>query len=121
MKTMRYVAILLIVLAFNACDSDPKIARQKYLETGNRYFKNGKYREAVIFYKRALQKDAKFPEAYYQLGLAEMKSGKPVEAMRAFQRCVELDKNNTDAATKLAEIYLAAYAKSENKPKNLLK
>jgi tetratricopeptide (TPR) repeat protein len=119
---MKFAAILLmIVLAFTGCDSDPKVARQKYLDTGNRYFKNAKYREAVIFYKRALQKDARFPEAYYRLGLAEMKNGQPIAAMRAFQRCVELDKDNTDAASKLAEIYLAAYAKAESKPKSLLK
>jgi tetratricopeptide (TPR) repeat protein len=118
---MKFAAVLLIVFAFVGCDSDPKVARQKYLDTGNRYFKNAKYREAVIFYKRALQKDARFAEAYYRLGLAEMKNGQPIPAMRAFQRCVELDKDNTDAASKLAEIYLAAYAKAESKPKNLLK
>ena len=121
MNTIKIAALFLLALAFAGCDSDPKVARQKYLETGNRYFKNGKYREAVIFYRRALQKDARFAEAYYQLGNAEMKSGKPIEAMRAYQRCVELDQNNTDAATKLAEIYLAAYSRSETKPKNLLK
>lgn len=120
-NTTKLAAILLIALAFVGCDNDPKVARQKYLETGNRYFKNGKYREAVIFYRRALQKDGRFAEAYYALGNAELKSGKPMEALRAYQRCVELDRNNTDAASKLAEIYLAAYARSETKPKNVLK
>lgn len=120
-KTIKLAAIFILCLAFVGCDSDPKVARQKYLETGDRYTKNGKYREAIIFYKRALQKDAKFAQAYYQLGNAEMKNGSPINAMRAYQRCVELDQSNIDAATKLAEIYLAAYSKSEQKPKNLLK
>ena len=120
-NTSKLAAILLIALAFVGCDNDPKAARQKYLETGNRYFKNGKYREAVIFYRRALQKDGRFAEAYYALGNAELKAGKPIDALRAYQRCVELDKNNTDAASKLAEIYLSAYAHSETKPKNMLK
>ncbi len=121
MKMMKLAAMVLLAIAFTGCDSDPKVARQKYLETGDRYFKNEKYREAIIFYKRALQKDARFAQAYYQLGNAELKRGSPIEAMRAYQRCVELDQNNTDAASKLAEIYLAAYSKSEVKPKNLLK
>ena len=121
MNKMKIAALLLLTLAFVGCDSDPKVARQKYLETGDRYFKNAKYREAIIFYKRALQKDARFAQAYYQLGNAELKRGSPMEAMRAYQRCVELDTNNTDAASKLAEIYLAAYSRSETKPKNLLK
>ena len=121
MKVLKSVVFLLIAFAFLGCDSDPKVARQKYLDTGNRYYNNGKYREASIFFRRALQKDARFGEAYYRLGLSELKNGKPIDAMRAFQRAVELDKTNTDAASKLAEIYLAAYARSESKPKNLLK
>lgn len=121
MNFLKSAVLLLITLAIVGCDSDPQVARQKYLETGNRYYKNEKYREASIFYRRALQKDARFGEAYYRLGLSELKNGKPIDAMRAFQRAVELDKNNTDAASKLAEIYLAAYARSETKPKNLLK
>jgi tetratricopeptide (TPR) repeat protein len=121
MKMLKLAAVLMLALAFVGCDSDPKVARQKYLETGDRYFKNGKYREAIIFYKRALQKDARFAAAYYQLGNAELKNGNPMNAMRAYQRCVELDQVNTDAASKLAEIYLAAYSRSEAKPKHLLK
>ncbi len=121
MKQFKIGVAALLGLIIVGCDSDPKVARQKYLETGNRYFKNEKYREAVIFYKRALQKDARFAEAYCQLGNAELKRGSAIEAMRALQRCVELDQNNTEAASKLAEIYLAAYSKSESKPKNLLK
>lgn len=121
MKMLKLATVLILALGFFGCDNDPKVARQKYLETGDRYFKNGKYREAIIFYKRALQKDARFAQAYYQLGNAEMKRGSFIDAMRAYQRCVELDQANTDAATKLAEIYLAAYSKSEQKPKNLLK
>lgn len=121
MKTLKLAAVLTLALAFVGCDSDPAVARQKYLETGDRYFKNGKTREAIIFYKRAIQKDARFAPAYCQLGIAEMKNGSPVNAMRAYQRCIELDQNNTDAAARLAEIYLAAYSKSETKPKNLLK
>ncbi len=121
MNIMKLAAVILLALAFTGCDSDPKVARQKYLETGDRYFKNEKYREAIIFYKRALQKDARFAQAYYQLGNAEMKRGSPIDAMRAYQRCVELDQNNIDAATKLAEIFLAIYSKSETKPKNILK
>jgi tetratricopeptide (TPR) repeat protein len=121
MRNLRLPVVLILTFAFVACDSDPKVARQKYLDTGDRYAKNGKYREAIIFYKRALQKDARYADAYCHLGDAELKRGSPIDAMRALQRCVELDPNNTESATKLAEIFLAAYSRSEQKPKSLLK
>jgi tetratricopeptide (TPR) repeat protein len=104
MKKTLSVLLCLLAFALASCDSDPKVARQRYLDTGNRYFNTGKYRQAVIFYKRALQKDPRFGEAYYRQALAELKLGKPGDALRALQRAVELEPNNTDAATKLAEL-----------------
>ncbi len=121
MQILKFVPLLLTILALAGCDNDPKVARQRYVDTGNRYFSAGKYRQASIFYRRSIQKDARWGESYYRLGLSESKLGKPGDAMRAFQRAAELDPANTDAATRLAEIYLAAYASSDKKPKNLLK
>jgi tetratricopeptide (TPR) repeat protein len=111
----------LLALLLWGCDSDPKVARQKYVDTGNRYFNTGKFRQAEIFYQRSLQKDPRFGEAYYRISLTQLKLGKIRDAMRNLQRAVELQPQNTDAATKLAELYLTAYAGSEQKPKQLLK
>src|SRR5947208_10873671 len=47
--------------------------KQKYLESGQRYYDRGKYREAAIQYENAIQVDARFAEAHYKLALAEMK------------------------------------------------
>ncbi|MDX2267989.1 MAG: tetratricopeptide repeat protein [Bryobacter sp.] len=121
MKNPLISLLVLLALGFVGCDSDPKVARQKYLETGNRYADTGKHRQAVIFYKRALQKDPRFGEAYYRKALSELKLGKPSDALRSLQRAVELSPENTDAATRLAELYLAAYAGSDRKPQSLIK
>lgn len=121
MKNLKCALILLIAFGFVACDSDPKVARQKYLDTGNRYFNNAKYRQAEIFYSRSIQKDPRFGEAYYRISLTQLKLGKVRDAMRNLQRAVELQPENNDAATKLAELYLMAYAGSDSKPKNVLK
>ena len=68
----RSVVVRLIVacslLAFLVgCSRDPNVRKQKYFESGERYFAEGKYREAVIQYSNAIQIDTRFAQAHYQL------------------------------------------------------
>lgn len=121
MRFPKVVLLLALALLSAACNRDPKAARQKYLDSGNRYFTNGKFKEASIMYRKSLQQDMRFGEAYYRLGLSELKLGRPVEALRALQRAVELDPNNQDAPAKLAEIFLAAYTGDPKHPQQFLK
>jgi tetratricopeptide (TPR) repeat protein len=99
---------LLIVLA--ACTRDPKEVARKYVETGNKYYDRGKYKEASIMYRRALQKNMRDSQAHYRLGLVELKEGMMGEARRSFLRATDIDRGNMDALAKLGEINLAIYA-----------
>lgn len=97
-----------------SCSRDPNVAKQKYLESGNRYFQKGKLKEAAIMYRNALRKDPKFGEAYYRLGLNQLRMGQQywLEAVRALRRAVEtLDKPElqADARVKLADLLLMFY------------
>ena len=67
-KRLITVAILAMLAVLGGCRRDPNVAKKKYLESGNRYFANGKYREARIMYLDALQKDQRFGPAHYHLG-----------------------------------------------------
>lgn len=108
---IRVAAILVAVLALGSCSRDPQVVKKRYLENGNKYFAKGKYKEASIMYRNALQKDMRYGEAHYRYGLAELRLGRMPQAVGALRRAVELlaaDKNeHWDAAIKLAEIYLA--------------
>jgi tetratricopeptide (TPR) repeat protein len=71
-------------------------------------------------YRRALQKDRKSAEAWYRLGLVDARLGAWGEAFSAYQRAVELNPANTDAAAKLADLYFASYLLSGTHPKESL-
>jgi tetratricopeptide (TPR) repeat protein len=120
-RAWKLATVVLALALVTACSNDPATLRKKYLDSGNKYFSNGKFKEASIMYRRALQKDMRFGEAYYRLGLSELKLGRPVDAMRALQRAVELDPKNLDAPARLAEIYLTFYAVDPRKPKEFIK
>lgn len=117
-KLLKFLPLLLFVLA--SCNRDPKVQAQRQLEQANKFFSRGKYKEAAIMYRRALQKDMRFGEAYYRLGLTELKLGGYGEALRWLRRAVELQPTNTDAITKLADLYMLASTQAGTQQKPLL-
>jgi tetratricopeptide (TPR) repeat protein len=118
-KLVASVGVVLMLAT--ACSTDPEKQAKNYLDAGEKYFKNGKFKEASIMYRRALQKNMRFGEAYYRLGLSELKLGRFVEALRSLQRAVELQPNNMDAPVKLAEMFLLIYANDPRKPQQFIK
>ena len=108
MKQRKIWILLTFLLALMACNRDPKVQAQRFLENGNKFFAREKYKEAAIMYRKALQKDLRYGEAYYRIGLTDLKLQSYSEAAKALLRAVELQPNNADAATKLADLYLVA-------------
>src|SRR5213593_4858928 len=109
--SIRPILLCLLLLAAGAsCSRDPNVIKARYLQNGNKYFEKGKYKEASIMYRTALQKDAKFGEAYYRLALTELKMQQPFAAIQSLRRAVELLKpgqpERMDARVKLADVYL---------------
>ncbi|MBI3210340.1 MAG: tetratricopeptide repeat protein [Candidatus Solibacter usitatus] len=113
--------LLAVMMLAISCGNDPEKVKKAYLDRGKEYFKNGKYKEAAIMYKSALKKDMRYGEAYFQLGQAELRLGRPAEALRSLRRAVELQPENIDAATNLADIYMAIYLRDPSRPKEALK
>jgi len=109
--------LLPLALVLAGCDRDPKVARVKYVNNGNRYFEKGKFKEASIMYRRALQKDMRYGEAWYRLGLTNLRLSDFSEARKDFSRTMELDPANVDAVVKAADIDLAvAFVNAKARP-----
>lgn len=118
-KYHKLLVLLPLVLLLASCSQDPKAQAQRYVNNGNKFFDKGKYKEASIMYRRALQRDLKSGEAYYRLGLTEVKLLAFGDAARALRRAVDLQPNNVDAANKLAEIFLIASSQDAQHAKDL--
>ena len=68
-----------------ACNADPSLRKQQYLESGNKYLADGKYASAIIEYRNAVDIDPKFGEARKQLAEAYARSD---DARRAFEEYI---------------------------------
>lgn len=104
-------------LFVSGCSSDPKVRRQKFLDNGNKLYDKGEFKQASIYYRRALREDATFADAYYKLGLTSIKLGNWGDAIGSLQRAFTLNPNNTDAGAKLAEIYIVATTQDPKRAK----
>src|ERR1700693_1858058 len=115
MKQDFSVCVLVCALSFSSCTA----TKSGYLEKGNRMFAAGKYAEASLNYRKVIQKDPQFGEAYYRLGLTAIKQDNSREAYDALNRAVLLLPENIDAKEKLAAITLSYYLLDPRHPQNL--
>jgi tetratricopeptide (TPR) repeat protein len=98
------------LLLLCSCDRfrDPNVTKVKYLRSGQNYFDKGEYGRANIQFRKALQIDHQYAEAYYRLGLTDIKLQLWPDAFKSFDQAVALDPNNLPAHLKLGELELSA-------------
>jgi tetratricopeptide (TPR) repeat protein len=103
--------MLAVLVGLASCSRDPNVVKKRYLESGNKYFDKGRYKEASIQYRNALKRDQKYGAAYYKLALVSLRVGDTGGAASALRRAVELIPKDQpdywDATVKLSEVYLA--------------
>lgn len=108
-------ALLAAVLPGLACRQNPATARARYLERGNKSAAAGQFREASINYRKAIQADPNFGEAYYRLGLAEQAQGHIKDSYYAYSRVAQLQPDHVDARIKLAELLMSSYVRDSTR------
>jgi len=120
MMTRPTALLAVFALALASCAGDSEGSKRRLLETGNKYFDAGKYKEASLVYRKLINKDPRYGEAYYRWGLTELKQGRYQDALRALRRASELQPENDDAHAKLGDLYLAIYLSDPKKFKQVL-
>jgi tetratricopeptide (TPR) repeat protein len=123
MPSFRQASILfLFALTLVSCKRDPNVAKKQYLESGNKYFEHGRYKNAAIQYQNAIKIDRKYGPAYYKLGSLYMKMKPPqvVNAIHQYRRAVELLADNQayreeykDSMVTLADLDIAFIPKEK--------
>jgi tetratricopeptide (TPR) repeat protein len=97
-----------ITALFTGCSRDPNVRKQKFLESGDRYFSQAKYREAAIQYSNAVQIDSRFAQAHYQLGQTYLRLGDSQRAFQELSRVVDLAPDNYRARIDMANLLVTA-------------
>src|SRR5436853_7312116 len=96
-----FLLVILLGLTLVGCSRDPNVRKQKYFESGDRYFAKGKYREAAIQYSNAVRVDPRFAQAHSQLGETYLKLHDWNRAYTELSLAVEQDPDNHSARVDL--------------------
>lgn len=96
-KKMRVIAIILIIFSFNLKAQEDI----KHIRKGNNLYKNEKYNDSEMEYRKALEKNTNSYKATFNLGDALYKQGKYEEAANQYQSLIN---NDLDKET-LSSIY----------------
>lgn len=106
MKILHHGLVLSLTLLLFSCQGDPQAKRDAYLESGQRYFEEESYPEALIQFRNVLQIDENFVPGRLALARTFQKVNDHQSALLQFQKAVELDGANVEARLELAGYFL---------------
>ena len=102
------LALAAIVAMFlSSCSLDPNVRKQKYFESGQQYFAQGKYREASIQFNNAVKTDPSFTDAHFQLGETYLKLQRRDRAEQEFGEVVRLRPGDYQTRITLTNLLVA--------------
>ena len=113
MSTVTHAAslvglILLASVLSTSCAKNPEVAKRAYLESGDGYFAQKKFNEAIVQYRNAVQQDPRFGEARYKLAEAYVRIDDPAGAYREYIRAADLMPANVESQIKAGQMLLLA-------------
>src|SRR5215831_13930116 len=108
----RRQAVLFTLLSLTmaaGCGRNTEREKQVHVESGQRYFKEGKYAEAAVEFRNALQMDPRSVTGYLYLGRAYCELQQWPEAAASLEVATDQDPENLPARLLLAEVYLSEH------------
>jgi tetratricopeptide (TPR) repeat protein len=110
--TLRRTAAPMLALATLAgaagCRRDPQAAVRQYVESGSKYAEQGKYAEAVVQFRNAIQRDPKSGDAHEKLAQALLQAGDAANALGEYIRAADLEPDNAQLQLKTGDLLLLA-------------
>jgi tetratricopeptide (TPR) repeat protein len=96
------------LLLATSCAKNTEVAKRAYLKSGDTYFGEKQYNEAIVQYRNAVQQDPRFGEARYKLAESYVRVNDPAGAYREYIRAADLMPANVEAQVKAGQMLLLA-------------
>ncbi len=110
-KLVVSIVPILLALLNQACGH----TSQYYLDTANRLAVQGRYSDADLNYRKAIQKDSAFGEAHFQLASMNLKLGRIQPAYEGLLIAGQLMPGREDVQVELADVALTIYLADPNR------
>ena len=100
--------VVFVCLTATGCSRDPKVAKDRYIKSGDSYLAQGKVAEATLEFRNALQVDPQDGELRLKLADAYVKAGQGPQAALEFVRAADVLLNRPDVQVRAGSILLLA-------------
>jgi tetratricopeptide (TPR) repeat protein len=108
LKGGAVLPILLVATLSVSCARDPEVAKREYVQSGDRFLREKKVKEAIVQYRNALKQDPRFGEARFRLAEAYVADADWKRAGREYVRAADLLPKDVAAQLKAGHVLLFA-------------
>ncbi|MBT8338855.1 MAG: tetratricopeptide repeat protein, partial [Desulfatitalea sp.] len=98
------ILLFLALTLFAGCASKEE-KMQRFYSQGKESYEKGDLVKARLALKNAIQLNLKYAEAYYLLGMVELKDENAQKAFGYFNKAVELDEDQLEARAEAGHLY----------------
>jgi putative PEP-CTERM system TPR-repeat lipoprotein len=108
LTTLRSLSVATLMVLMTACARDPQAAKQRRLESADKYMAAGNYAEAIIEYRNALQQDGNDGHVHAKLAATYLQIGDFANGLRECVRAADLLPDDAQLQLKTANLLLLA-------------
>src|ERR1035441_3768244 len=108
--------IVVLALACQACGWSPFASKEEYVRRGRQFAEQGRYPDAILQYRKAMQKDASYGEAYLRYGQLLVNTHNPSEAFQALSRAADLMPASEEAKVALGNLAISGLLANPARP-----
>lgn len=122
-NSRAYLGAIAFGILLSACSHDPNLRKQEYLKSDQQFFQQGKYQDAAIQFRNALQTDPRFAAAHYELARCYLKLEAWNSPYSELLRAAELDPSNRAAQIEMGKLFVMGreYNRARDKADLLLR
>jgi tetratricopeptide (TPR) repeat protein len=107
-RFLANVFVIALIIFGAACSRDPKARKASYLKSGDSYAQQGKFAEAILQYRNAVQADPLDGDARVKLAEAYAKNHDGTNAAREYVRAADVLTDRVDIQLKAGTLLLLA-------------
>ena len=105
-RTLRHLCAIALLVCCAACSRDPKARKAEYLKSGDSYAQQGKFPEAILQYRNAVQADPLDGDARLKLAETYSKNHDGANAAREYVRAADVLTSRVDVQLKAGALLL---------------
>ena len=116
-SAVQFISLSIAGIAILCVVSCRQESAADYLNRGKQLYAGGKYQDAALAFRKAIQKDVRLGEAHYRYALTLIALDQPQRAITPLRRALTIAPDDQEVRIQLATAYFLDWLKDPRRPK----